>query len=60
MPEKKDKKNPQELAMGKDCIILVAGSFIIRALGEGEINVKCLGPECGQYNIFTHVCGFSK
>lgn len=61
MPENKDKKNPQELAMGKDCIVLVAGSFIIRAVGgKEEINVKCLGPGCGQYDIFNHVCGFSK
>ena len=60
MPEKKDKKNPQELAMEKDCIILVAGSFIIRAVGGKEISVKCLGPGCGQYDIFNHVCGFSK
>jgi hypothetical protein len=59
MPEKK-RKNPMEVAMEKDCIILVAGSFIIRAIGGKEISVKCLGPGCGQYDTFTHVCGFSK
>ena len=46
--------------MEKDCIILVAGSFIIRAVGGEVIGVKCLGPGCGQYDVFNHVCGFSK
>ena len=60
MPEDKKKLNPQEKAMEKDCIILVAGSFIVRAMDGKEINVKCLGPGCGQYDAFNHICGFSK
>lgn len=50
-----------KVAMEKDCIILVAGYFILKALGEeGVVSVKCRGPGCGQYDAFTHVCGFSK
>jgi hypothetical protein len=56
----REEKNPMEKAMERDCIILVAGSFIIQALGGKPGSVKCLGPECGQYDRFTHVCGFSK
>ena len=59
MPE--DKKTPVEEAMEKDCIVLVAGSFIIKAVSkEAEIDVKCRGPACGQWNIFNSKCGFSR
>ena len=53
--------------MARECIILVAGSFILKALGvhppparKDEVSTKCIGPECGQYNIFNNFCGFSK
>lgn len=61
MPEE-EKKNPVEEAMEKDCIILVAGYFILKALGGDEtlISVKCRGPACGQYNVFNNKCGFSR
>ena len=60
MPEDKDKKTPREVAMEKDCIVLVAGSFIIQSMGKKPGKVKCIGPECGQYNAFGNYCGFSK
>jgi hypothetical protein len=60
MPE--EKKNPVEESMEKDCIVLMAGYFILKALGGEETltSVKCRGPTCGQYNTFNNKCGFSR
>jgi len=65
-----EEKTPIEKAMERDCIILVAVEILtlaIRPLGGFEdtrhnekFNVKCRGPECAQYSIFTNFCGLGK
>ena len=58
-----DKKTAAQVAMEKDCIILVAARLIALAvLTRDEISVKCLGPKCAQYGIVfgIHRCGLIK
>jgi len=65
-----EEKGPVEKMMARDCIILVAVEVLtlaIRPLGGSDdarlhekFNVKCRGPECAQYSIFTNFCGLAK
>ncbi len=61
MPEPGEKPNPVEVAMGKDCIFLVVAMILRDAIPGGATggDVKCTGPECGQFVDFIGKCGFS-
>ncbi len=61
MPEDKDKPNAVEVAMSKDCILLVVAMMLADAIPGGGTkgDVKCIGPECGQYNGAVNECGLS-
>ena len=60
-----EEKNQVEKAMEKDCIILVAVEKIVQAIqpiayGQGAApDVKCRGPACASYNVFTNRCGLT-
>ena len=60
MPEKKT-KSPLQVAMEKDCILIVA-ALIAAGMDEATIDKrgKCRGPACGQYAAFVNKCGFAK
>lgn len=64
-----EEKTEVQKAMEKDCIILFTTkevlSVVRRILGQArpgwslpmEIDVKCRGPDCASYNVFTNKCG---
>jgi len=55
------KKTTLQIALEKDCIILVAANMIATGMPrKEEMSVKCRGAECAQFDIFTTRCGFSK
>ena len=58
-----EEKTEVEKAMEKDCIVLFVVEKIIQAIrntayAEGAYpDVKCRGPACATYNVFTNRCG---
>ena len=61
IPEDEDKPTAVEVAMSKDCILLVVAMILADAIPGGGVDgeVKCTGTECGQYNAYVNKCGFS-